>query len=354
MAVKLQIRQPDSVSSIQNEGLPRRKPMLGIRRREVVTLLAGAAAAWPLGVRAQQRALPILGVLGSGSREAIEFPTSAFLQGLGDTGYVVGRDVAIEYRWGDGQQNLLRAMAADLVQRRAAAIVTFGSTPAAEAAKAASSSIPIVFVLGSDPVAAGLVRSLERPGGNVTGVLINSNVTAKRLGLLHEVAPGAARFALLVNPATPYDLDIADARAAAAAIGGQIEVVRTATSREIDAAFASLVRMRANALLVNSAVFFSDRRVQIVTLAARHAVPAIYYSRVFTDAGGLMSYGSSIPGQVRQAGVYVGRILKGEKPADLPVLPPTRYEFVINLQAAKMQGIAVPPSLRALATEVIE
>jgi len=329
--------------------------MLGIRRREVITLFAGAAATWPLVVRAQQRALPMVGVLGSGSREAIEFPTSAFLQGLGETGYVVGRDVAIEDRWGDGQQNLLRAMAADLVQRRAAAIVTFGDTPAAEAAKAASSTIPIVFVLGSDPVAAGLVRSLQRPGGNVTGVLINSQATAKRLGLLHEVAPGAARFALLVNPATPYDLDTADARAAAAAaIGGQIEVVRTATSREIDAAFASLVRMRANALLVNSAVFFSDRRVQIVMLAARYAVPAIYYSRVFTDAGGLMSYGSSIPDQVRQAGVYVGRILKGEKPADLPVLPPTAYEFVINLQTAKMLGITVPPSVRALATEVIE
>jgi putative ABC transport system substrate-binding protein len=327
--------------------------MLGIRRREVITLLGGAAA-WPLVARAQQRALPMVGVLGNGSREAIEFPSSAFLQGLDDAGYLVGRDVAIEYRWGDGQQNLLRAMAADLVQRRAAAIVTFGDTPATEVAKAASSTIPIVFVLGSDPVAAGLVRSLQRPGGNVTGVLINSNVTAKRLGLLHEAVPGAARFALLVNPATPYDSDIADARAAAAAIGGQIEVLRAATSREIDTAFASLVRMRANALLVNSGVFFSDRRVQIVMLAARHAVPAIYYSRVFTDAGGLMSYGSSIPDQVRQAGAYVGRILKGEKPADLPVLPPTRYEFVINLQAARMLGVTVPPSLRALATEVIE
>jgi putative ABC transport system substrate-binding protein len=327
--------------------------MLGIRRREVITLFGGAAAAWRLVARAQQRALPIVGVLGSGSREAIEFPSSAFLQGLGDAGYLVGRDVAIEYRWGDGQ-NLLRAMAADLVQRRAAAIVTFGGTPAAEVAKAASSTIPIVFVLGSDPVAAGLVRSLQRPGGNITGVLTNSNVTAKRLGLLHEVVPGAARFALLVNPATPYDSDIADARTAAAAIGGQIEVLRTTTSREIDTAFASLVRMRANALLVNSAVFFSDRRVQIVMLAARYAVPAIYYSRVFTDAGGLMSYGLSIPDRVRQAGVYVGRILKGEKPADLPVLPPTRYEFVINLQTAKTLGIAVPASLRALATEVIE
>jgi putative ABC transport system substrate-binding protein len=247
--------------------------MLGIRRREAITLLGGAATTWPLVARAQPRALPTVGVLGNGSREAIEFPTSAFLQGLGDAGYLVGRDVSLEYRWGDGQQNLLRAMAADLVQRRAAAIVTFGDTPAAEAAKTASSTIPVVFVLGSDPVAAGLVRSLERPGGNVTGVLINSKVTAKRLGLLHEVAPGAARFALLVNPATPNDSDIADARAAAAAIGGQIEVLRTATSREIDTAFASLVRMRANAMLVNSAVFFSDRRVQIVMLAARYYTP---------------------------------------------------------------------------------
>jgi putative ABC transport system substrate-binding protein len=229
--------------------------------------------------------------------------------------------------------------------------VTFGDTPAAEAAKAASSTIPIVFVLGSDPVAARLVPSLQRPGGNVTGVLTNAQATAKRLGLLHDLVPGAARFALLVHPATPYASDIAEARAA---IGGQIEVLRTTTSREIDAAFASLARMRANALLVNSAVFFSDRRVQIVMLAARYAVPAIYYSRVFTDAGGLMSYGSSIPDQVRQGGVYVGRILKGEKPADLSVLQPTRYEFVINLQTARMLGIAVPASLRALVTEVIE
>jgi putative ABC transport system substrate-binding protein len=267
---------------------------------------------------------------------------------------LVGRDVAVEYRWGDGQQNLLRAMATDLVQRRAAAIVTFGDTSAPEAAKAASSTIPIVFVLGSDPVAAGLVRSLQRPGGNVTGVLINSKVTAKRLELLHEAVPGAARFALLVNPATPNASDVADARSAAAAIGGQIEVLRTTTSREIDTAFASLVRRRANALLVNSGIFFSDRRLEIVMLAARYAVPVIYYSRVFTDAGGLMSYGSSIPDQVRQAGVYVGRILKGEKPADLPVLPPTTYEFVINLQTARMLGITVPASLRALATEVIE
>ena len=328
--------------------------MLGIRRREVSTLFAGAAAPWPLVVRAQQRALPMVGVLGSGSREAIEFPTSAFLQGFGDTGYVVGRDLAIEYGWGEGQQNLLRAMAADLVQRRAAAIVTFGDTPAAEAAKAASSTIPIVFVLGSDPVAARLVPSLQQPGGNVTGVLINSKVTAKRLRLLHEAVPGAARFALLINPATPHGADIADARAAAAAIGGKVEVVRTATSREIDTAFASLVQMRVNTLLVNSAVFFSDRRAQIVMLAARYAMPAIYYSRVFTDAGGLMSYGSSIPDQVRQAGVYAGRILKGEKPADLPVLQPARYEFVINLQTARMLGIAVPASVRALATDVIE
>jgi putative ABC transport system substrate-binding protein len=327
--------------------------MLGITRREVMALLGGRAA-WPQVARAQQRALPMVGVLGSGPREAIEFPTYAFLQGLVDTGYVVGREVTIEYRWGDGQQNLLRAMAADLVQRRAAAIVTFADTSAAEAAKAASSTIPIVFVLGGDPVAAGLIRSLQRPGGNITGVLTNSNVAAKRLELLHEVVPGAARFALLVNPATPNAADIADARSAAAAIGGQIEILRTASSREIDMAFASLVRMRANALLVNRGVFFSDRRVQIVTLAARHAVPAIYYSRVFTGAGGLMSYGSSIPDQVRQAGVYVGRILKGEKPAELPVLPPTAYEFVINLQTARTLGVAVPSSLRALATDVIE
>ena len=325
-----------------------------MRRRDFMTLLGGTAAAWPLAARAQQ-AMPVVGFLHSGSPEATAFVVAPFRQGLSEAGYVEGRDVKIEYRWAYDNNDRLPELAADLVRRRVAVIATPNGTPAALAAKAATMTTPIVFQIAGDPVQIGLVDSLNRPGGNVTGVTsMNVEIGAKRLGLLHELLPAAKRFAVLVNPNNPGSDMSKVVQMAASGIGRQIETLTATTNREIDTAFATLLQKGAEALLTSPDAFFIIRRVQIVTLAARHAVPAMYHVRDFTDVGGLMSYTTSLAELFRQTGTYTGRILKGEKPAVMPVMQPTKFEFVINLQTARTLGIEVPPSLLALADEVIE
>jgi putative ABC transport system substrate-binding protein len=299
-------------------------------------------------------AMPEVGYLYRGSPEHTARQVAAFRLGLSETGYIEGRNVAIEYRWAEGHFDRLPALAADLVRRRVAVIITPFSVDATRAAKAATTTIPVVFTTGLDPVQVNLVTSLNRPGGNVTGfTALNSELAPKQLGLLHQLIPGAARFAALFD-ASPWDSAIADLQAAASSLGLQIEVLHAGTIDEIDAAFANLVQKRADALLVITSVLFFNRRTQLVTLAARHAVPAIYWTRDFTEASGLMSYGSDVTDQLRQAGIYTGRILKGEKPADLPVMRATKFEFVINLQTAKTLGLIIPPGLLAIADEVIE
>jgi putative ABC transport system substrate-binding protein len=327
-----------------------------MRRREFIAGLGAAAPTilWPLAAHAQQPAMPVIGFLFAGSREAEANVVAPFLKGLGETGYVEGRNVAIEYRWGQNQKDRLPELVADLVRRRVAVIVAIGSN-AAIATKAATMTIPIVFGNAGDPVQTGLVASFNRPGGNITGLTdISNELAPKRLGLLHELLPRAVRFAVLVGPAAIARSTVADLQAAASSIGAQIEVLAAGTNGEIDRAFASFVQKGADALLVNSGVLFHNRRVQIVTLAAHHRLPAIYFDRPFAEAGGLMSYGSSIADLVRQIGVYTGRVLKGDKPADLPVMRPARFEFIINLQTARTLGIEVPATLLATADEVIE
>jgi len=327
-----------------------------MKRRDFIALLGGAAAAWPLAARAQQPAMPVIGILHFGSPEANVNVMAAFRQGLGEAGYVDGRNVAIEYRWAYNDVDRLPQLAADLVRRRVALIVTPANMVVAFAAKAATTTIPIVFNTGTDPVKAGLVASLNRPGGNITGVsFMNVQLGAKRLGMLRELLPKAMRFAILVNRSNPdTDSVVADLRSAAASIGCEIEVLDADTYSDIVPAVASLVQRRADAFLINPGQVFYDRRTQLLTLAARYRLPAIYPAREWADAGGLMSYGSSFAEQHRQAGIYAGRVLKGEKPADLPILRATKFELVINLQTAKALDIDIPPTLLARADEVIE
>src|SRR5262249_17797200 len=313
-----------------------------MRRREFVTLLGGAAAAWPLAARAQQPAMPVVGLVSGRSADASARPVAAFRKRLNETGYVEGQSAMVEYHWLEGQYNRLPSLMADLVRRRVAVIATPGVTAAAQAAKAATTTIPIVFGVGGDPVKLRLVASLARPDGNATGVnIFVGEIVGKRLGLLHELVPKAVRVAVLVNPANRAitELVTRDIPEAARALGLQIQVLEASTSREIEAAFATLARDRADALFVTADAFFSSRRVQFATLAARHGIPAAYPFREDVEAGGLMSYGTDYVEQWRQVGVYTGQILKGAKPADLPVLQSSKFEFVINAQTARLLGI---------------
>jgi len=326
-----------------------------MKRREFITLLGGAAVAWPLAASAQQPAIPVIGSLSSSGSPAdrARFLT-AFRQGLRDPGYVEGQNVAIEYRWAQDQADRLPDLAADLVRRQVTVIVA--DTPSSIVAKAATTTIPIVFTSGGDPVKLGLVASLNRPGGNVTGVtFVTAELGAKQLGLLHELQPGAVRVGVLVDPNfAPTQSFVSDVQAAALSIGKQIEVVEAPTGRDIDTAFARLAQKSIDALLVGPGPLLVNRRLQLATLAAYHRMPAIYLVREFAEAGGLMSYGTSITDAYRQAGVYTGRILKGEKPADLPVIQSSKFEFVINLNTARAFGLSFPPGLLAIADEVIE
>jgi putative ABC transport system substrate-binding protein len=325
-----------------------------MRRREFITLLGSAAVSWPVATQAQQPTMRVIGFLHAGSPEPNL--VAAFRKGLSETGYVEGQNVAIEFRWAEGQYDRLPEFAADLIHRGVAVIATPDSTPASLAAKAATTTIPIVFGTGGDPIALGLVTSLNRPGGNVTGYsMLNTQLAAKRLGFLHELVPGAAHFVALVNPNSQLtDPTIKDLQAGAATIGLQIEILSAGSDHEIDAAFASLAQKPGSTLIVTPDQFFVVRDAQIVALAARHAVPAIYPRREFPIAGGLMSYGPNFVDAYQQVGIYTGRILKGEKPADLPVQQSTKFELVINLKTAKALGLGVPLHLQQLADEVIE
>ena len=324
-------------------------------RRDVMSLLAGGAAAWPLAARAQQPAMPVIGFLNPTPPDPNVDLLRAFRQGLKETGYVEGENVAIEYCWAENQIDRMPALAAELVRKQVAVIATTGATVAASAAKAVTTTIPIVFLTGADPVESGLVASLARPGGNLTGInLLTIDLTAKRLELLRELVPAATRVAVLANPAGPApEAMLRDVETAARAMGLQVQVLNAGTSPEIDAAFASFVRERPDALFVGPDPFFVSRRVQLVHLASRHAVPAAYTQRDYAEAGGLMSYGSNLSDAFRQVGVYTGRILKGAKPADLPVVQASKFELVINHETARMLGLTVPDKL-LVAAEVIE
>jgi putative tryptophan/tyrosine transport system substrate-binding protein len=328
-----------------------------MRRRKFIALLGGAAA-WPLAARAQQPAMPVIGFLDPRSPHYIlSDQPRAFRQGLKDTGYVEGENVTIEYGWAENQFDRLPALAAELVRRQVAVIATNGGAAVAFAAKAATTTIPVVFNVGEDPVRLGLVASLARPGGNLTGVnFLIGELTAKRLGLLRELVPGAARIAVLVNPAntTNAETTLRDVEPAAHAMGLQIQILKASTSSEIEAAFATFVRERPDALFVGNDVFLSSRSVQLAHLATLHKIPATYALREIAEVGGLMSYGVNITEALRQVGVYTGRILKGAKPADLPVVQSSKFELVINAMTARMLGLTVPPSLLSVADEVIE
>jgi putative tryptophan/tyrosine transport system substrate-binding protein len=327
-----------------------------MERREFITLLGGTVASWPLAARAQQPSMPVIGFLHPTSLDAYADRLRPFREGLKDAGFIEGENVAIEYRWAENQMDRLPALAAELARRQVAVIAAPGP-PAALAAKAATTTIPIVFLMNEDPVRLGLVASLARPGGNLTGInIFSAEFAAKRLDLLRELVPGAARVGVLVNPvnATTTESTLRDVEPAARAIGLQIQVLNARTSREIDAAFATFVRERSDAVFVGADSFFVSRRVQLTNLAVRHAVPAIYSARDFAEVGGLMSYGASLTDASRQMGVYTGRILKGAKPADLPVVQSSKFELVINHQTARMLGVEIPPMLLARADEVIE
>jgi putative ABC transport system substrate-binding protein len=325
-------------------------------RREFIAGL-GSAAAWPLVVRAQQAAVPVIGYLGSASPDGEREFVAAFRRGLAEIGYVEGRNVTIEYRWADGQNDRLPALAADLVRLRVGAIAAPGATQSALVAKAATRTIPIIFELGADPVEIGLVASLNRPGGNITGVSeLNVEMVAKRLAVLHELVPAAKSIAFLRNPNNPAvsEAQTKQLQVAATTLGLQLLVLNASSQTEIDTAFETLVQQQAGAIILTGDSFFTSHREQLVGQAARHAVPAIYQWREFTAAGGLMSYGASRIDAFRQVGVYTGRILKGEKPADLPVVQPAKFEFVINLKTARALGLTIPETLLATADEVIQ
>jgi putative tryptophan/tyrosine transport system substrate-binding protein len=328
-----------------------------MRRREFITLLGGAAAAWPLAARSQQSVMPVIGLLDFTSDTLVAERLRAFRGGLAETGYVEGQNVVIDFRSAEGQFDRFPALAVDLVRRQVSLIAVPGSVAAALAAKAATKTIPIAFGVPEDPVKLGLVASLPRPGGNATGInFFTTEVMAKRLGLLRELVPAAARLAVLVNPTNvgrgPFTR--AELDPAARVLGLQVQFYDASTNQEIDAAYAALVHERPDALFVSSDGFFTSRRVQLIALAARHALPAAYSVREFVEAGGLMSYGTSLTDMYRQVGVYSGRILKGEKPADLPVVQASKFELVVNLQTAKLLGLDVSPMLLARADEVIE
>jgi putative ABC transport system substrate-binding protein len=325
-----------------------------MNRRELLVFLGGVAGAWPLAAKAQQKAMPVVGFLGSGSPGQYAPFVTAFHQGLSESGYVEGRNLTVEYRWAEGHYDRLPALAADLVGRNVDLIAALGGTPPALAAKNATSTIPIVFNVG-DPVERDLVASLARPGGNLTGVSSLDELTAKRVELLSELVPQAKVIALLANPSnSTAERTIRDVQEAARAKAVQLHVLKAGTESEIDAAFATLVQLHAGALAIPSDAFLNSRRGQIVALASRHAIPAISNWREFAVAGGLISYGASLTALYRQVGVYAGKILKGAKPADLPVQQPTKFELVINLKTAKALGLTVPQSLLARADEVIE
>jgi putative ABC transport system substrate-binding protein len=328
-----------------------------MRRREFITLLGGAAAAWPLAARAQQPAMPVIGFLSSTSPHLYEHRLRPFGQGLKEAGYVDGQNVEIDYRWAEGQHDRLPALAAQLVQRRVAVIVAAGGTPSAVAAKAATATIPIVFGVAVDPVGVGLVASLSRPGGNVTGVTnLNVEVGPKRLELLRELLPSVTVIAVLVNPASPAIADpfVRGMQAAARTLGLQLHVLHASTERDFDTVFATLAQLRAGALVLGPDIFFNARSEQLAALTIRHAVPAIFQYRQYVAAGGLLSYGPSEKEYYRLVGVYTGRILKGAKPADLPIEQPIKFELMINLKTAKALGITVPSTLLARADEVFE
>ena len=327
-----------------------------MKRRTFITLLGGAAAAWPMAARAQQPKVPVMGYLNPGSAASSAQTLAIFRQSLAEAGYVEGRNIAIEYRFAEGQYDRLPAMASELVRREVTVIVATGGTAPALAAKAATATIPIVFSVTDDPVALGLVVSFARPGGNATGVNFPlAELAAKQLGLLHEVVPAARRIGLLVNPNnSPSEAVTKDVTVAASTMGIEIGVVEADSSRAIEAAFATLVRNRAEALLIGTDPFLFSRRVQLSTLATRHAIPAAFSAREFPEAGGLMSYGTSLTEVFRQLGAYAGRILTGAKPADLPVVRSVTFEFVINMSTAKALGLEIPPTLLARADEVIE
>ena len=326
-----------------------------MRRREFISLLGGAAAAWPLAARGQQSAMPVIGILNAGSREVMRPQITAFLEGLKKSGYVESQNLVVEYRFAEGQFDRFPALASDLIRRQVSVLFT-SSLAGVHAAKEATSTIPIVFSVGDDPVAFGVVPSLNRPGGKLTGVYqFATGLEAKRLGLLHEMVPKATTIAVLVNPNySASENQLREVQEAAASLGVQLVIVRANVESDFDAAFSTLVQQGGKALLVCASPFFNIRRQQLVVLAARHALPAIYEWREFATAGGLMSYGTVISDAYRQAGVYTGRILKGAKPADLPVVQSIKFEFVINLSTAKALGLTVPPTLLARADEVIE
>jgi putative tryptophan/tyrosine transport system substrate-binding protein len=327
-----------------------------VKRREFITLLGGAAAAWPLAARAQQSAMPVVGFLRQGSRDQFPHLTEAFRQGLREMGYVEQQNVLIEYRWAEGRNDRAPALLTDLIQRRVAVIAVPGSTAAALAAKTAVQTIPVVFGIGGDPVEFGLVSSLARPGGNITGIAqLIATTSTKRLDLLRQLAPRTRKVGLLVNPTNPLgEAERRETQAAAQTLGLELCIVNVTSKDEIDDAFPSLLTQGADALLLGGDAFFFNQQVQIAILSASHKMPAISQFREYVTAGGLMSYGSNLAETYRLTGIYVGRILRGDRPDDLPVIQPTKFDFMINLRTAKALGLEIPATLLALADEVIE